>query len=114
MFAGIVDFPGIIREEGNPSFGLIVFGPQVVHGALFFIANVMLAVSAQDRWFKPKFWDADWQGAFLNAVGGLGFMVAGFFLFKRQEEQAGVAALVGSWAFLLGSASRLWVVMEVW
>ncbi|EAT89001.1 hypothetical protein HBH56_069390 [Parastagonospora nodorum] len=114
MFAGIVDFPGVVREEGNPSFGLIVFGPQVIHGALFFVANVMLAVSEQDSWFRPKFWDVDWQGAFLNAVGGFGFMVAGLFLFQRDEKNAGVAALIGSWAFLMGSASRLWVVMEVW
>jgi hypothetical protein len=114
MFAGIVDFPGVVREERNPAFGLVVFGPQVIHGVLFFVANGMLAVSEQEKWWRPKIWDADWQGAFLNAVGGFGFMVAGVFLFQRDEKNAGVAAMVGSWAFLSGSAVRLWVVMEVW
>jgi hypothetical protein len=114
MFAGIVDFPGVIPEEGNPFFGLVVYGPQVFHGALFFVANIMLAVSEQDKWYKLKVWHADWQGAFLNAVGGFAFMVAGFFLFSKQEQNAGVAAMVGSWAFLVGSAIRMLVVMEVW
>jgi hypothetical protein len=113
MFAGIADFPGIVQEEDNPAFGLVVFGPQVIHGALFFVANVMLAVSEQEKWWIPKVRDADWQGAFLNSVGGFAFMMAGFFLFRKEEESAGVAAMAGSWAFLLGSAIRLWVVMEI-
>lgn len=113
MFAGIVDFPGIVREEGNPSFGLVVFGPQVIHGLLFFVANVMLAISEQERWFVPKVRDADWQGAFFNAVGGFGFLVSGIFLFEKEKGSAGVAEMVGSLAFLTGSVIRLWVVMEV-
>ncbi|KAF1920026.1 hypothetical protein BDU57DRAFT_463544, partial [Ampelomyces quisqualis] len=113
MFAGIVDFPGVVPEEDTALFGFVVFGPQVVHGLMFFVANVMLAVSVQDRWFRPKVWDADWQGALLNAVGGFAFMVAGFFLFSKKEEKAGVAAMVGSWAFLVGSVERLWVVVVV-
>ncbi|KAF3049012.1 hypothetical protein E8E11_003634 [Didymella keratinophila] len=67
MFAGIVDFPELVPEEA-PSFATIVFGPQVIHGALFLIANAMLAISEQERWYKPKWWDADWQGAFLNTL----------------------------------------------
>jgi hypothetical protein len=114
MFAGIVDFPDVVPKENNPFFGLVVFGPQVLHGALFFVANIMLAISEQDRWYKLKVWHADWQGAFLNAVGGFGFMMAGFFLFSEMERSAGIAAMVGSWAFLVGSAIRMLVVMEVW
>jgi hypothetical protein len=115
VFGGIVDFPGIISEEDNQFFGLVVFGPQVIHGALFFVANVMLALSEQERWYKLQIWHADWISAILNAVGGFGFMVAGLFLLAGKEEKsAGVAALVGSCAFLVGSAIRMVVVMEVW
>ncbi len=119
MFAGIVDFPGVVAEE-DPFSGLIVFGPQVIHGALFLVANAMLAVSEQERWYKPKFFDPDWQGAFLNAIGGFGFMMAGFFLFQRGETKeegelkAAIAAMVGSWAFLVGSVIRWYVVLEFW
>lgn len=112
MFAGIVDYPELIPENA-PFSATIVFGPQVVHGALFLIANGMLALSEQERWYKPRWWDADWQGAFLNTIGGLGFMVAGLFLFSEHKLAAAVAALIGSWAFLTGSLIRWYVVMEI-
>jgi hypothetical protein len=116
MFAGIVDFPGLVAESSFTA--LIVFGPQVIHGFLFFIANAMLAVSEQERWWKPKVADPDWQGAFLNAVGGFGFMMAGIFLFQEgegsEDAKAAVAAMVGSFAFLFGSLGRWYVVMEFW
>jgi len=114
MFAGIVDFPGVIPKEDNAFFGLVVFGPQIIHGALFFVANIMLAVSEQECWYVLDIYDADWQGAVLNAIGGFAFMVAGFFLFGKYEVQAAVAAMVGSWAFLIGSLMRWYVVMESW
>lgn len=110
MFAGIVDFPGVV-PEASPFFALTVFGPQVIHGFLFLVANAMLALSEQERWWRPKVRDADWQGAFLNAVGGFGFMMAGFFLFRKEDVAAAVAAMVGSWAFLVGSVIRWYVVM---
>jgi hypothetical protein len=113
MFAGIVDFPGVVSEE-NPLFASIVFGPQVVHGALFFLANAMLAFSEQEKWYIPKIRDADWQGAFLNTIGGFGFMMAGLFLFGKDEVAAAVSALVGSWAFFIGSLIRWYLVMEFW
>jgi hypothetical protein len=116
MFAGIVDFPGLVPESSFTA--LIVFGPQVIHGLLFFIANAMLAISEQERWWKPKVADPDWQGAFLNAVGGFGFMMAGIFLFQEgegsEDAKAAVAAMVGSFAFLFGSLGRWYVVMEFW
>ena len=112
MFAGIVDYPELIPENA-PFSATIVFGPQVVHGALFLIANGMLALSEQERWYKPRWWDADWQGAFLNTIGGFGFMVAGLFLFSEHKLAAAVAALIGSWAFLIGSLIRWYVVMEI-
>jgi hypothetical protein len=113
MFAGIVDFPGVVSEE-NPLFESIVFGPQVVHGALFFLANAMLAFSEQEKWYIPKIRDADWQGAVLNTIGGFGFMMAGLFLFGGDEVAAAISALVGSWAFLIGSLIRWYLVMEFW
>lgn len=112
MFAGIVDYPELIPEK-SPSFAAVVFGPQVIHGALFLVANAMLAISEQERWYKPKWWDADWQGAFLNTLGGFGFLMAGLFLFGNDKLSAAIAALLGSWAFLIGSVIRWYVVMEI-
>jgi hypothetical protein len=119
MFAGIVDFPGLIPEEGNPFFASIVFGPQIIHGVLFFVANIMLAIYEQERWYIPKLWDADWASAALNAVGGLNFMLAGLLLFgkktgEEEDVRAAIAAMVGSWAFFTGSLVRWYVVMEFW
>ncbi|KAF2473719.1 uncharacterized protein BDR25DRAFT_392195 [Lindgomyces ingoldianus] len=111
MVAGITDFPGVIPEDST-FFGLVVFGPQVVHGFMFLVANGMLAIYEQERWWKPKVLDADWQGAFLNAVGGFGFLMAGFFLFRREDLAAAVAAMGGSWAFLVGSLVRWYAVMD--
>ncbi|KAH6629215.1 hypothetical protein C7974DRAFT_376088 [Boeremia exigua] len=108
MFAGIVDFPELISEEA-PLFATIVFGPQVIHGALFMVANAMLAYSEQERWYKPMWQDADWQGAFLNTIGGFGFMMAGLFLFQEDKLAAAISALLGSWAFLFGSMIRCMV-----
>jgi hypothetical protein len=113
MFGGIVDFPGVIPEEDNPFFELVVFGPQIIHGALFFVANILLAVSELESWYKPDIWDADWQGAVVNAVGGFGFMVAGYFMVQKAEVMAAVASLVGGCAFVGGSVIRWYVVMEV-
>ncbi|KAL1610763.1 hypothetical protein SLS60_002433 [Paraconiothyrium brasiliense] len=84
MFAGIVDFPGIVSEESS-LFASIVFGPQVIHGFLFLVANAMLAISEQDKWYIPKIADPDWQGATLNATGGFWFMMAGFFEIQKDE-----------------------------
>ncbi|KAJ4349370.1 uncharacterized protein N0V89_007984 [Didymosphaeria variabile] len=111
MFAGIVDFPGIVPEE-SPLFASIVFGPQVIHGLLFLVANAMLAISEQEKWYIPKITDPDWQGAFLNAIGGFWFMMAGFFLFQKDELAAAAASMAGSWTFLVGSVVRWYVVME--
>ncbi|KAF2657734.1 hypothetical protein K491DRAFT_703271 [Lophiostoma macrostomum CBS 122681] len=111
MISGVTEFPDIIPED-SPFFGLLVFGPQVIHGAMFFIANALLALSEQDSWWKPKLSDADWQGAMLNTVGGFGFMMAGFFMFQGEELASAIAALSGSWAFLVGSLLRWYVVME--
>ncbi|OAG00149.1 uncharacterized protein CC84DRAFT_360740 [Paraphaeosphaeria sporulosa] len=111
MFAGIVDFPRIISKE-SPLFASIVFGPQVIHGFLFLFANAMLAISEQHKWYIPKISDPDWLGAFLNATGGFWFMMAGFFFFQKDELAAAAAAMVGSWAFLVRSLVRWYVVME--
>ncbi|EOA88204.1 hypothetical protein ACJQWK_01614 [Exserohilum turcicum] len=119
MFGSILDFPGVVPEE-SPLYASIVFGPQVIHGLLFFIANAMLAYSMQDCWYKPKYLDADWQSSVLNTIGGFSFMLAGLFLFQRDdtidggELKSASAALVGSWAFLIGSIIRWYVVLEVW
>lgn len=53
MYAGIVDFPGVVDAE-SPFFNLVVIGPQIIHGFLFFIANAILALSGQNKWWQPK------------------------------------------------------------
>jgi hypothetical protein len=51
-------------------------------------------------------------GAFLNATGGFWFMMSGFFFVQKDELAAAAAAMAGSWAFLIGSLVRWYVVME--
>ncbi|KAF1998528.1 hypothetical protein P154DRAFT_564680 [Amniculicola lignicola CBS 123094] len=109
--SGFTDFPGILNPESE-TFELLVFIPQIVHGAMFLIANLMLAIAEQETWWKLKVYDPDWQGSFLNAVGGLGFMFAGLFGFMKAEEAAAWALLGGSAAFLVGSLVRWYVVMQ--
>lgn len=119
VFAGILDFPGVVSQE-DPLFSSIVFGPQVVHGLIFFVANAMLAFSEQEQWYRPKFADPDWLSAMLNTIGGLAFMIAGISMFMRGEygsqgeQQGSIAAMIGSLAFLIGSVVRWYVVLEVW
>jgi hypothetical protein len=113
MFGGVTDFPGVVPEE-SMVFGLLVFGPQVIHGAMFFLANAMLALAEQTTWWKPNIMDPEWQGSVLNSVGGLGFMMAGFFLFQHDELASAVAAMCGSWAFLIGSLIRWYAVMDIY
>ncbi|CAI6331997.1 unnamed protein product [Periconia digitata] len=113
MFAGIVDFPGVIQET-SPFFNAVVFGPQIIHGLLFFVANAMLALSEQKRWWEPKLDDPDWTGAVLNTIGGLSFMLAGIFLLEKDQIAAAISELIGSMMFALGSLLRLYVVMEIY
>lgn len=111
MFAGVVDFPGVVPDD-SPSFPLVVLGPQIVHGFLFWIANVLLTLSEQEKWYIPKVRDPCWQGAFLNASGGFWFMMSGFFALRKDELGAAAAEVTGSLAFFVGSLGRWYVVMQ--
>ncbi|KAH7127232.1 hypothetical protein B0J11DRAFT_527525 [Dendryphion nanum] len=99
MMAGITDFPGVVPSS-SLFFGTLVFAPQAVHGALFFLANGLLALSLQEKWWRPKWSDADWQGAMLNTIGGLGFMFAGLLLFGT--ERGGGMGMDGSMGVDMG------------
>ncbi|PVH92611.1 hypothetical protein DM02DRAFT_733593 [Periconia macrospinosa] len=105
MYAGIVDFPNVVDDE-SPLFGFVVIGPQIIHGFLFFIANAILALSGQKKWWQPKPEDPDWVSAVLNTGGGFGFMVAGFLLLSKNEVAAAVSTLCGSLMFAIGSLVR--------
>jgi hypothetical protein len=49
MFAGTNAFLCVISHQSK-LFGILVSRPQVIHGALFFVANAMLALTEQERW----------------------------------------------------------------
>ena len=111
MFGGVVSFPGVV-DKNSPYFKSIVFGPQILHGLLFWSANLMLALSEQEKWYIPKFQDPDWRGAFWNASGGFWFMVGGVLGVENHEIGESAAELTGGLAFLIGSVGRWFVVME--
>lgn len=111
MFAGVVAFPGVVPEHTR-FFKSIVFGPQIVHGFFFWSANLMLALSEQERWYLPTVGSSEWRGAFWNASGGFWFMVGGVLGVRGHDLGESAAELTGSLAFLVGSVGRWYVVME--
>lgn len=66
LFGGIIltisavtGVPGLL-DPMDPNFPLLVFGPQVIGGLMFLIANIYLAFSEQNYWWQPKPFDAKW------------------------------------------------------
>jgi hypothetical protein len=108
--SGIAGIPGIV-DPMSPIFPILVFWPQVIGGSMFFLANLVLVFCEQERWYKPDPMSAMWQGAFQSAVGGFGFMITGVFLLQGAFLEGGVAGLLGSWTFLIGSLIQWYVLM---
>jgi hypothetical protein len=112
-FSAIAGTPGVL-DPTSKIFPTLIFGPQVIGGFMFFIANAGLTVwCEQDSWWRPKPLSAGWQAVFQSSLGGVGFMMAGIFLYKGEILASSVSALAGSWLFLLGSLFGWYDIMEI-
>lgn len=104
-------FPGVLDPEDLLSFQLFAAGPLALGGSLFFVANVTLTFWLQERWFRPKWGVAAWQGAFWSTIGSANFAMTGFALLIGDFVTAAVATLIGSVAFLMGAVFQLFDIM---
>ena len=111
--SAVAGFPGVL-DPMDPVFPTLVFWPQVIGGAMFFLANMMLVFYEQDKWYKPKPLDPNWQASLQNGIGGFGFMITGVFLLYGAILESSIAAFVGSWTFFIGSLIQWYVVMEIY
>jgi hypothetical protein len=115
--ATLTSLPGILPPSPTSTvlIPLLNLLPATL-GALFFLASSILQLlSVQKNWYWPEIWKGEWHVGFWNAIGSLGFTLAGALPILGTEEASYVGVLAdfwGSWAFLVGSMVQLFIVME--
>ncbi|KAE8454526.1 hypothetical protein EG329_000149 [Mollisiaceae sp. DMI_Dod_QoI] len=116
--ATLTSLPGVLNPTSLLALHLLNLLPATLGGALFLIASLLQILDSQNRiWYRPEMERWEWWTGVFNAVGSLGFLLAGLLPWVVEGEEWGVvwgtlAAFWGSWAFLLGSAVQWWGVME--
>ncbi|KAI1867747.1 uncharacterized protein JN550_006888 [Neoarthrinium moseri] len=104
LFPSVVTgFPGVLNTNDLSGFSFGVFGPLFLGGSLFFVSSVIMLVYTQERWYLPAFLSIVWQASLLNALGSLGFALAGAFLLLGNITTGTLMSFAGSWAFLCAS-----------
>jgi hypothetical protein len=113
--ATITSLPGILPSSTSslliPLLNLL---PASLGGLLFLIAAILQILNAQTKWWIPRPWKGDWQVGFWNAMGSVGFTLAGSLPVLGTETASYVGTLAdfwGSWAFLVGSLCQWFIVM---
>ncbi|PMD30851.1 hypothetical protein L207DRAFT_443062 [Hyaloscypha variabilis F] len=111
--ATLTSLPGVLTSSPSliPALNLL---PATLGGLLFIIASVLQMLYAQEAWWMPQPAKGDWQVGFWNAIGSLGFTMAGALPVLGTETATYVGTLAdfwGSWAFLIGSVIQLYIVM---
>ncbi|UQC76326.1 uncharacterized protein CLUP02_17839 [Colletotrichum lupini] len=110
--AAVAGLPGVLNPMDLFLTQALVFMPQVIGGALFFIANMTLVIHVQTDWYKPRILAGEWQGAAWNAVASAGFIVTGVLLLDNHIFESSVVGFVASTAFLIGSIIQWYLLME--
>lgn len=88
--------------------------PATLGGFFFLIAAGFQLAAAQEKWYIPRPLHLDWQVGFWNAIGSLGFTLAGALFYPGTDAlslQASLAGFWGSWAYLIGSLIQWYLVM---
>jgi hypothetical protein len=111
--ATITSLPGVLTSSPSlvPLLNLL---PATLGGLLFIIASVLQTLNAQEKWWIPQPQKGEWQVGFWNAIGSLGFTLAGALPALGTETATYFGTLAdfwGSWAFLIGSLVQLYIVM---
>jgi hypothetical protein len=115
----ITAIPGVIDFSNIPLFYASNLLPATLGGLLFLIASILQILNSQQEWYRPNLAAWEWHVGVWNAIGSLGFLLAGALPFAGTSEMAflGVVAdFWGSWAFLVGSLVQwwgLWVFIDV-
>ncbi|KXH32851.1 hypothetical protein CSIM01_04344 [Colletotrichum simmondsii] len=110
--AAVAGFPGVLNPMDLFLTQALVFMPQVIGGALFFIANMALVIHVQKDWYKPRILAGEWQGAAWNAVASAGFIGTGVLLLNNRIFESSVVGFAASTAFLIGSIIQWYLLME--
>ncbi|KAL0484346.1 hypothetical protein AKO1_005014 [Acrasis kona] len=110
--AGVV--PGVVEDPlGGLAIGLF-WTEQVVGGAGFVIASLLLMYETQKKWWMIlNLKSIGWHVGFWNLIGAIGFLLSGALGYSSGINyatgyQSGCSTFWGSWAFLIGSVIQLW------
>jgi hypothetical protein len=114
--ATITSLPGVLPSTNSSPLliPLLNLLPASLGGLLFITASLLQILNAQEKWWMPNPTKGDWQYGFWNAIGSLGFTLAGALPVLGSETATYVGTLAdfwGSWAFLIGSLVQLYIVM---
>lgn len=113
--ATVTAIPGVMDIENAFLLDTFSLLPTLIGGLCFLVSGLIQAAVTQDKWYIPTPWRLEWHMGFWNALGSLGFSLAGGLPFIGHPAalfQATLAIFWGSWSFLIGSAVQLIVVME--
>lgn len=110
--SAVASIPGVLDAQNIFLLQVLVFLPQVIGGTLFFLANAALVIESQERWYSPRFWSSEWQGAVWNTIASAGFAITGVLLLENLLLEAAVVSFVASSAFLIGSIFQWYALME--
>jgi hypothetical protein len=114
--ATITSLPGILPSLATSPFliPLLNLLPATLGAFLFLTSSILQLLSAQKQWYRPEILKGEWHVGLWNAIGSLGFTLAGALPILGTEEASYIGTLAGfwgSWAFLVGSVVQLYIVM---
>ncbi|RDW77938.1 hypothetical protein BP5796_05790 [Coleophoma crateriformis] len=112
--ATITAVPGVADLTNTTIFYYANLLPATLGGFLFLIAAIFQMGAAQEKWYLPRPLHLDWQIGFWNAIGSVGFTLAGALFYPGTAAlslQATLASFWGSWAYLIGSVLQWYLVM---
>jgi hypothetical protein len=112
--ATITSIPGVIDSTNTLLVSISNLFPAAFGGFLFLVAAILQITDAQEKRWKPLIGNLNWHIGVCNAIGSLGFLLAGALPLVGSEEatfQGILAGFWGSWAFLIGSVLQWYCAM---
>lgn len=104
----ITGIPGVLPTDNVSLENILYWTPQVVGGAGFIVASVLLMYEEQPNWWRIQPRRLGWQVGLWNLIGAVGFMLSGVFGYwkpvdRYQKWGTAFSSFWGGWAFLVGS-----------
>ncbi|CZR62899.1 uncharacterized protein PAC_12796 [Phialocephala subalpina] len=117
-FATITSIPNVVDLTNTTLLHYLNLLPATLGGVLFLVAALLQILNSHTLLSQPwTFWRKwDWWVGLWNAIGSLGFLLAGLLPWVANGAawgtlQGTLADFWGSWAFLIGSLVQWWGVM---